>query len=56
MTKVGKTKIPVRNANYHDRRCDVCKKPMIGIMVYSDYGTSKAPRTICYTCEQKRKK
>lgn len=44
-----------RQPNEYDRKCDVCKEPMIGIMVFSDGPKTKAPRTICYQCTKKRK-
>lgn len=38
---------PRRAANYHDRLCDKCHQPMIGVMRVSG---DKAPRKICYPC------
>lgn len=36
-----------RPANYHDRLCDKCGFPMIGIMKISGRGT---PRRVCHSC------
>ena len=43
---------PTRDPNKHDRPCDECGDPMIGIMIISDYNGYRAPRSVCVGCEE----
>lgn len=46
-----------RKANLHERLCDECNQPMIGIMKISDMPPfSIAPRKVCYECCKENEK
>lgn len=46
------TEQPYRKPSYRiDRLCDVCLKPMTGILKISEIKPFESPRTICYSCK-----